>query len=115
MSERLISIDFEEGGAPFHCPVCGTQLVVPDEELRSCPHLLFAWIDVVGDFEEELTRPEIRTLAESLDEDEVGVSPYEDAFLNKLPRNSLAFALTEHGIACGPVSTTLVVGVQFPQ
>lgn len=115
MSDRLISLDLEDGGAPFHCPVCGTQLLNPEEGLRSCAHLLFAWIDVVGEFDQELTRPEIHELAEGLDEDGLWASPCEDEFLEKLPRNSVAFAFTEHGIACGPISNTVVIGVQFPQ
>lgn len=34
--------------------------------------------------------------------------------LDKLPESAVVFAFTEHGLACGPVSTTVVHCIEFP-
>lgn len=113
MSATLIDLDFHDEASGLHCPLCGVAIVVPEEDIFTCPHLLFAWIDVVGDFLDEQTRPEIRELACCEEEDEF-YSPLDEEFLAKCPRNTVVFALTEHGMACGPVSTTVAVGFKFP-
>ena len=113
MSANLIQFDFEDEASGLYCPVCGAALVVPEEDVHSCPHVLFAWIDMVGDFLDDCTKPEIRALAYPDDVDEV-YSPLDDEFLAKCPNHTVVFALTESGFACGPVSCTIAVGIKFP-
>lgn len=115
MSAFRIDLDFQDVGSSLHCPVCGTGIFLPQEDVGMCPHLLFAWIDVVGDFLDPQTRPEIRALARPEDEDEI-YSPLEDEFLAKCPRHTVVFTLTESGFGCSgaPSSITVAAGFKFP-
>jgi hypothetical protein len=75
--------------------------------------VFFSWIDAVGEYYNPSS--EIQRMVEECEEaDEFEPSPCDDGFLQKLPDNAVLFALTEHGMACGPVSTTVVHGIKFP-
>lgn len=114
MSAPLVSIECDSAGASLFCPVCGKQLLFPETGPSGCEHLLFAWIDLVGDFEGDLTRPEIRAIAASLEDDEDFSTVCDPAFLERLPSNSVVFALTENAMVHGCGAATAVLGVQFP-
>lgn len=115
MSAIRVDLDFRDFGSNLCCPVCGAAIILPEEEIGMCPHLLFAWIDVVGDFLDPHTRPEIRALACPDDEDEY-FTPLDEEFLAKCPRHTVVFNLTESGFGCSgaPTSTTVSAGFQFP-
>jgi len=112
---QLIEIENIWSGPQFCCPVCGKEVYSVNGEGTSkpCDHLLFSWIDVVGEYENSSIETK-KTLKLLSDEDGYEPSPCEDEFLNAMPENAVLFAFTEHGFACGPVSTTVIHGIQFP-
>lgn len=94
----------------FHCPVCG-QVVCKEGEFtdKPCKHLLFSWVDQVGEFEN--LAPEIGPLVES--EDFFLLS--DEEFLEKCPDTAVLFALESKSMACGPVYCTVVHAINFPE
>ena len=112
---QLVEIDNIWSGPQFCCPVCGNEVYGTNGEGTSkpCEHLLFSWIDQVGEYENSSTETR-KTLKQLSDEDGYEPSPYDDEFLNAMPESSVLFALTEHGFACGPVSLTIIHGICFP-
>lgn len=102
-------------GTKYCCPVCGAIVFTSNGEPTAdpCEHVLFSWIDAVSDFYNPA--PEIERLAQQAEQaDECGPIPSDDIFLESLPDNEVLFAFTDHGIACGPVSTTVIHGIRFP-
>ena len=74
---------------------------------------MFSWIDAVGDYEN--AHAKIESLLSRFDRDEdTDPCPDDDDFLNGLPEDAVLFAFTHHGMACGPVSTTIIHGIRFP-
>lgn len=103
------------GAWSFHCPVCGatvfTELGEPTE--APCEHLLFSWIDAAGEYYNPAA--EILEIEQNADEqDEYEPDPADDEFRELFPDNVILFAMTQYGMACGPVSTTVVHGIRFP-
>ena len=112
---QYIEITNVWGGVSFCCPVCGAEVFTESGEPTHtpCDHVLFSWIDAVGDYYN--AAPELRQLLQRSEEnDELEPSPSDNDFTELFPDNVILFALTEHGIACGPVSTTVVHGIRFP-
>lgn len=109
---QVVSLEFYDGGGEIlHCPVCGHALMVPDEEAVKCEHSLFVWIDLAGEYFEELTSPDIQKVLDDADDP---LTPYDEAFQAECPPNTVIFSMTGNGIACGPVSSMVAVGVRFP-
>jgi hypothetical protein len=71
----------------FHCPVCGAEVFTENGEPtdKPCEHVLFSWIDQVGDF------------------------------LSRCPDTAVLFAMESSGMACGPVSLTVIHAIKFPE
>jgi hypothetical protein len=92
----------------FHCPACGA-LVCTGEEIseKPCKHVLFSWINEVGEFEN--LDPSLKDLVESED----FIAPSDEEFLNKCPDTAVLFAFDIHQMACGPITTTVVHGIDF--
>lgn len=112
---QLVEIDNFWNGVAFYCPACGAEIYAPEGQgtQSPCEHLLFSWIDAVGEYENP--HSEVATLLEKLTaEDDYEPSPFDDNLLEGLPDNSVLFSLTHHGMACGPVSTTVMHAVRFP-
>lgn len=112
---QLVEIDNFWNGVAFYCPACGAEVYAPEGQgtCTPCEHLLFSWIDAVGDFEN--ARPEIQEILEQVStEDEPEPCPFDEVLLDALPDNTVVFALTHHGMACGPTSLTVFHAIQFP-
>jgi hypothetical protein len=94
----------------FYCPVCG-KIVCKKGEFteKPCKHLLFSWIDQVGEFEN--LDPSLETLVESED----FFHPSDQEFLDKCPDTAVLFAFDARTMACGPVSCIVVHGIKFPE
>ena len=89
----------------FYCPACGAE-VMGEEGFASCPHLLFTYLDLVGEF--EAVAPDLADLVQAVRSEEDRDEDPVDALLGHLDSKSiLAFSLTTSGMACGPVSATL--------
>lgn len=121
MTGQRIDIDIDPSAFTFHCPVCGHVILRPEHEPAPCAHCTFVWIDALAEFDEAMCTPEIlarmRVLPppdERFDEDGFEwVSCFAAEFLGRLPNGTIAFFLSWSGIACGPVSETVVIGIDF--
>lgn len=96
----------------FHCPACGAEVFTEtgDPTEKPCEHILFSWIDQVGEFYN--TTEEIKALVEDR---ENWLSPSDDEFLARCPETAVLFAMEYNGMACGPVSLTLIHAIKFPE
>ncbi|TQF29770.1 hypothetical protein [Bradyrhizobium sp. UNPA324] len=131
-SGALIEIDwdFEESVPPLRCPITGEIVAVgydPEtgEFAEGCeqpvwqkiPTVLFHYIPEVGEFdyikpelqnEIDRTRTAMGEGAEDLDDFEL----LQD-HVGSIGRAPLVFCLTTHGMACGPISTSIYVGLDL--
>ena len=112
-------VDLEvESQEPFFCPVCGSVMVDPDLgfEVERCEHFLFGYVDVAGElevFSSDFAPVARRLEAAELDEDYL--LPWDEQFAQLCEAGTKIFGLTSHGMACGPVSLTVCVGVAIPK
>ena len=96
----------------FHCPVCGAEVfsVSGEPTAKPCDHLLFSWIDQVGEFYN--TADEVNALIE---DEETWSSLSDGEFLARCPDTAVLFAFEFSGMACGPVSLTVIHAIKFPE
>lgn len=109
---QYVTIQNYSGSPKFHCPACGAEVFTEDGEhtKKPCEHVLFSWIDQVGEFYN--TADEIRDLVE---DDESWFCPSDEEFLTRCPGTAVLFALESSGMACGPVSLTVIHAIKFPE
>ena len=50
-----------------------------------------------------------------LEDDEDGFSPWDEEFLSRCPETAVLFGLESRGMACGPVSMTVIHAIKFPE
>lgn len=112
---QIIEIENTWQGAKFCCPACGKAVFTEDGVPTDtpCEHVLFSWINEVGDYYNPCSDI-VKLLQKSEEEDEFMPSPYDEEFQDSLPETAVLFALSEHGIACGPVCTTIIHAITFP-
>ena len=106
----------------FYCPVTG-HLIKDDHSYQPSPATLFTFVDEVGDF--ETLHPnlqgkwdKIKEQAENDEEEEdyIDTENLFDRFLEQVNITSLVcFIITTRGIACGPVSSTVRIGIDMNQ
>lgn len=107
------TIDLEYNKPDFFCPFTGKQ-ILSEEGIIYNENLAFVYIDIVGDLEyihEDFT--EIR--------DDIFDNPEEDEPLdtfikridNSIESQLVVFNLTSYGMACGPVSCTVTIGIML--
>jgi hypothetical protein len=100
------------GHFDFYCPVTG-QAISRNREFTPSNATLFAYLDDIGDF--VTTTPEIAELVGNLDpEDELYGDEIVPMLLEFLDRpNVVCFVITNNGFACGPVSSTIRIGIDM--
>lgn len=96
----------------FHCPACGAVVFTEngDPTEKPCEHVLFSWIDQVGDFYN--VAEEVNSLVQ---DEENWCSPSDEEFLTRCPEMAVLFALESSGMACGPVGLTVIHAIKFPE
>ena len=109
-----LEVDSEE---PFFCPVCGSVMVDPEVgfEVDRCEHFLFGYVDMAGEL--EVFSPDFAPVARRLEAaelDEEYLVPWDEQFAQLCEPGTKIFGLTSRGMACGPVSITVCVGVAIP-
>lgn len=109
---QYVEIESCWDSASFHCPVCGRVVFTEDGDATQnpCEHVLFSWINQVGEYYNPAT--DMQTL---LGDQDAMLSPWDDEFLERCPESAVLFGFTSHGMACGPVSLTIVHGIRFPK
>lgn len=101
----------------FFCPITGKLIIGPDF-FEASPATAFVFSPEANDFD-HLT-PELRPVWEAIvegdeDEDEDFDGDYFEKFREKVQNEPslVLFKLRSHGIACGPVSSTVLIAVDF--
>ena len=100
----------------FFCPACGAAIFESGEPFEpECPHV--EWAIFEGEF--EFTTPAVEAQIEILEEARQKLEDGDDFDrfdeLLKIWRGNkrMVFNITSEGMACGPVSETLSVGMNF--
>lgn len=111
---QYITIENNWQGAAFHCPACGELVFTERGEPtnKPCSHLLFSWISEIGEFHN--AADEIGAFLESDEMSKMSLAPWDEGFLEKLAETAVVFGFELHGMACGPVCTTVVHAIKFP-
>ena len=100
----------------FFCPITGTQILGPDF-FEPSDATVFTFSPEAGDFDSisEPYKAIWDEITEKYEEEEFGDELWE-RFCKRLTEehpNLLLFGFTTHGIACGPVSNTIYVAIDF--
>lgn len=106
---QYITIQDYWNSAKFHCPACGAVVFTEGGEPtnKPCEHLLFSWINEVGEFYNAA-----EGLNELLEDDESSSDPSDDEFLSRCPDTAVLFALESS--ESWPVSIRVVHAFKFP-
>lgn len=96
------------------CPICGTDTQEVEDE-SECPHLLFSYFDMTSEF--LYVRPDIEELKEKAESEAEEGDGYPPELLAGMinSKSAVCFAVTGSGMACGPVSYTSYVAVDFAE
>lgn len=110
--EMDVDMDFS-----FFCPITGKQIIGP-ENVEASPATAFIFSPDANDF--EYLTPELRPVWEAIvegegDDDEDLDGDHFERFREKVKDmpTFVVFSLTSHGIACGPVSSTVLIAIDF--
>jgi hypothetical protein len=95
-----------------YCPVCGRVVFTKEWEATNnpCEHALFSGSNQFGEYYNPA--PDMHPL---LDDEDAMLSPWDDKFLEGCPGSAVLLGFTSHGMACGPVSLTIIHGIRFPE
>jgi hypothetical protein len=100
----------------FFCPITGSQILGPDF-FEPSDATVFTFSPEAGDFD-SISEP-YKSIWDEMEkthgEEEFGAELWE-RFCSRLLKehpNLLLFGFTTHGIACGPVSNTIYVAIDF--
>ncbi len=101
----------------FYCPVTGFHML-SEEHYEASPATLFVYVEDAGEFEwysQELEELESTVNTEEIvDECADGLSEVERFLLAIQDKpNLVVFTITTSGIACGPVSSTVHIGIDM--
>ena len=109
---QIVDLDLNHDN--FFCPVTGQAILRGDEEFKASPATVFCYVDEVSDF--EFISDKAKAIFDSLeiDEDE----DYAEDIFKKFAaayseKNLVCFVITSSGIACGPFSSTVRIGIQM--
>lgn len=112
---NLFELDIDDSFS-FFCPVTGLQILGPDFFHPSAA-TVFTFSPEAGDFEsiDEPYKAIWDEVEDQFGEDEFGSDLWNRfcARLGKEHPELLVFGFTSHGMACGPVSNTIYVAIDF--
>lgn len=109
---QLVKLDLNHDN--FFCPVTGQVILNGEEAFHASPATIFCYVDEVSDF--ETISEEAKSIFEKLviDEDEDSADEIFEKFASTYADNNIVcFVITTSGMACGPVSSTVRVGIQM--
>jgi hypothetical protein len=109
---KQIELDLDH--VNFYCPVTGEQ-IVSSELCTPSPATAFIYLDEIGDFveiSEEFAEINEKIIEkENEDEDFFHFETFMKAI--KKIKNLIVFSITTRGMACGPVSSTVHIGIDM--
>jgi hypothetical protein len=99
-----------------HCPICGNPSMVVDKieggKVTPCDHLAFIFVGEVDAFEYESKDFKKRTAG--INKETLSVSNFKSALKKAgYTNNMLALEITGSGMACGPVSSSVIFGFDY--
>jgi len=109
---NIPTVELEDEALKVHCPACGALICTP-ESCDPCPHVLFMYDDMVGDF--HFIQPR---LASVVDESKKAAQDEDFDALKVLiavldSPSMLCFGVTTTGMACVSISVTNYIGIEF--
>lgn len=115
MKIQKVEMTFDPTGKDFYCPFTGKVLIGENATDEKDNSTAFIYLDFVSEFDylaDELTYLEDEATKMSDQEEE----DFFPCFLKLLKKNYhnrelLLFELTGHGMACGPITATVMVGI----
>jgi len=93
----------------FKCPIC-KKVLIGEDNIHKCPHLAFIFVSSGCVF--EFIMPEIKKLIKDMKETSEVTFDYMEELKGILPNNITMYERTETGIACGPCSITVWIGIK---
>ena len=106
-----ISQKFDQDPPAIFCPACGVLILGHGEE-NICPHVLFTYLDMVGDF--SAIAPAFEKAIRGIMEDDKVHDPVKAA-MGLFAGKGSVFCLTVNfsGMGCGPVGGTLTAAFDY--
>ena len=100
----------------LHCPVCGKAVFEPDTpcDAPNCAHVQWVYLGETGEF--TYTTPAVQAAIDELKqaEEDDEVESLKERFEATWSSNTrVSFEITTGGMACGPVWSTISVGVEY--
>ena len=113
---QIVDMDLDMGYS-FFCPVTGKQIIGP-EHFEASPATAFVFSADANDFDHLASelQPIWDAILDGEDEDDEDFDGDQfETFREKVKDmpNLVLFGLTSHGIACGPVSSTVFIAIDF--
>ena len=101
----------------LHCPVCGKQVIGVDADDNYCDHVLFIFVDAIGEFVHVADKMKKHTAVwenddewDKIEEQNMGIMDY---LLDKLPDTAMLIEIETSGMACAPVTNTDYIAFDF--
>jgi hypothetical protein len=90
----------------FFCPACGAQILGQEEDPKPCCHVIYTYLDLIGDsmYVHEGLEGQLQGEEDFLEEVRRVLLPSETA---------LHVSLATGGMACGPVWSSITVGLDL--
>ena len=108
---QTIKLDLSNSDFSFFCPVTGKRIVGP-ECFEPSAATVFTYLDEIGEFEH--LSDELKKVAEALEDADVDMFDFFESFSQQIKSDSVvSFEITTHGMACGPVSSTVRIGIDM--
>ena len=102
----------------FYCPVCGKHLVGENSKEDYCEHVLFIFVDAIGEFVHVADNLKEHTDVwhdddewDKIEEQGKGIIDYVQEFLPE--KSAMTFAIETHGMACGPAWGIDYIAIDF--
>jgi hypothetical protein len=107
-------IDLDLDHVNFYCPVTGEQ-IISSELCTPSPATAFIYLDEIGDFVEisdEFTEINEKVIEKENEEEEFF---HFESFMKAIKKikNLIVFSITTRGMACGPASSTVHIGIDM--
>jgi hypothetical protein len=112
---NLVEMDVDQSFT-FYCPITGELILSPDRFEPSAA-TAFSFCPEAGDF--DMARRSLRSLWRTLNDrygDDEFFPDLWRRFCRRLAKQKpeiVVFGFTSHGMACGPVSSTIYLGIDF--
>ena len=118
MSCQIVNLEPKDF-SNFYCPVCGRHLIGEDCIDDPCEHVLFIFVDSIGEFthyDDSLREPVEKWIqdddefADKIEEDGKGII---DHLQQLVPETAVTISITTSGMACGPTWNTDFICINF--